>query len=232
MQSLNSKNNVKYTDIFAGNVATQIVNGAFSDVDNFSVGSVALGDKISIETEVDTASKIVQDCLDMSGLGHELLFDEKRKLWEFKVFSGEENSLVLSEAHRNAYDTGITFDILDLATCGRYDKKTDDGYVNTFLQGDTDKTGIYRWEAKLYGSSEQEAKVDLLKRCEKGETSVGVKDILFGRDYRLGDILRIQILKGAYRKTETKRAKGVEITVNQGVYSEKPILEQIKGKEE
>ena len=37
---------------------------------------------------------------------------------------------------------------------------------------------------------------------------------------------------GSTIKKETIRAKGVEITVKQGVYSEKPILEQIKGKEE
>ena len=221
-------NSVSYDEDFAGEIATKLAGNAFSDVANFSVGTVAMGDKINFSKEEDTAINMISDCLAMSDLGHELRFNDKEKVWEFNVLEGNVNDLVLSEAHRNAYDTGVTFDILDLATSGRYEKKTDSGYVSTSIVGDEDKTGIYRWEAKLLGSNEQEARTDLLKHREKGEASLSVKDILYGRDYRLGDVLRIQILKGAYRKTETKRAKGVEITTKQGVYSEKPIFEQTK----
>ena len=221
-------NGVSYGEDFAGKIAAQMARNAFSDVEKFSVGTVKEGSKISFSKDEDFAIEMISDCLAMSDLGHELRFNYKEKVWEFNVLEGSINDLVLSEAHRNAYDTGVTFDMLDLATSGRYEKKTDNGYVSTVIVGDEDKTGIYRWEAKLLGSTEQEAKADLLKRCEKGEASLSVKDILYGRDYRLGDVLRIQILKGAYCKTETKRAKGVEITTKQGVYSEKPIFEQTK----
>ena len=114
---------------------------------------------------------------------------------------------------------------MDFATCGKYDKKTDDGYVSTALLGDTDKKGIYRWEAKLTGSTETEAQLSLNKLCEKNKISMSVNDVFWGRDYALGDVVSLQIIKGDYRKTVKRRMLGVEISVEEGVYKEQPIFE-------
>ena len=211
--------------VFTGDTASQLVKEAFSDVENFHIGTVVSGDEAELEIKEGTTKDAVCKCLSLSSLGHELCFDEKEKKWEFNILSGKNNSLILSEAHKNAYDTSVSWDILDLASCGIYDKETEDGYQRTTLSGDTEKTGIYRWEAKLSGETEEEAKISLGKLCENTRISMTAQDIFWGKDYALGDVLTLQIIKGSYKKTEKRRVIGVEISERQGVYEEQPVFE-------
>lgn len=211
--------------ILAGNLAVQMVENAFYDVDNFILGDRIHGDEINFEKKEGTTLDAVIDCLELSGLGHELRFDEKRKIWEFNLLSGCNNNLTLSESHRNSYDIEISEDIIDLATCGIFEKKTGDGYESTVLNKDPDKIGIYRWEAKLYGTTETEAQIDLEKLCRKRQITMSVNDVYWGKDYNLGDTVTLKIVKGTYRRTEKRRIHGVEICVEQGVYKEQPIFE-------
>ena len=51
------------------------------------------------------------------------------------------------------------------------------------------------------------------------------QDIFWGKDYALGDVLTLQIIKGSYKKTEKRRVIGVEISERQGVYEEQPVFE-------
>lgn len=216
---------ISLNGVMAGDAAAEMVTTAFFDVGNLSLGNIIQGSKVDFEKEEGLTLDAVSECLNLSNLGHELSFDEKTKNWEFNILEGTENSLILSEAHRNAYNTSVFGDILDLATCGRYDKKTDDGYVSTDVSGDTEKTGIYRWEARLTGSTETEARLSLNKLCEKNKISMSVKDVFWGKDYALGDVVTLQIIKGAYHKTVKRRMIGVEICVEQGVYKEQPLFE-------
>lgn len=211
--------------VFAGDTAVEMVTKAFSDVKNFSVGNVITGDSIEFESEEETTFDAVQDCLERSHLGHELCFDVSGKKWEFNILCGKDNELILSEAHRNAYDTKVTWDIIDLATCGVYKQKTDDGFLSATITGDFEKSGIYRWEAKLDGCSEPEAVNSLDKLCEKTRISMSTHDVLWGRDYALGDVVSLQIIKGAYKKTEKRRVIGVEICVDRGVVTQQPVFE-------
>ena len=67
--------------------------------------------------------------------------------------------------------------------------------------------------------------MNLEKLSEKNKISVTTNEILWKKDYNLGDIIRLQIIKGAYRTTEKKRVNGVEITTRRGGYNEQPIFE-------
>lgn len=211
--------------VYSGTAAKEMVQKAFSDVDDFTILNIALGSRVDFECRQGETFNAVRDCLKLSNLGHELSFNEKTKNWEFSVLEGAQSDLILSEAHRNAYDTKISSDILDLATCGVYNKKTDNGYTSTKLLGDTSKTGIYRWEAELLGETENEAKINLNKLAEKNKISMTTDEVSWKKDYGLGDVVRLQIIKGAYRTTEKKRVLGVEITTNQNEYNEQPIFE-------
>ena len=211
--------------VYPGNAVRQMVQNAFLDVDNFSILNIAQGSSVEFECRQGETLNAVRDCLKLSNLGHELCFNEKTNNWEFSVLEGAESDLILSEAHRNAYNTTISSDILDLATCGVYNRKTDSGYVSTKLTGDTQKAGIYRWEAELLGETANEARINLNKLTEKNKISVTADEVSWKKDYQLGDVVRLQIIKGEYRTTEKKRITGVEITTNHSEYSEQPIFE-------
>lgn len=211
--------------VYPGSLAVEMVKEAFSDVANFVTCDAPKGEQAEFETRQGTTINAVRDCLALSNLGHELSFNDKTGNWEFSVLEGAESELILSEAHKNACDTKISSDILDLATCGVYDKKTATGYTSTEIAGDSEKTGIYRWEAELFGETENEAKNSLEKLTQKNKISMTTNEISWKKDYALGDVVRLQIIKGAYRTTEKKRVSGVEITTRQGEYSEQPIFE-------
>lgn len=213
------------TTVFPGDAAASFVQTAFSDVKKVVVGNVVQGTEAYFEKKECQTFEAVRDCLKMSELGHRVVFDQKAKKWRFEVFSGSKNDLILSEAHKNAHGTKISRDILDLATCGIYDKKTSDGYVSTSIEKDADKTGIYRWEAKLSGDTEGDAAISLNGFCPQEKMSVETEDVFLGKDYNLGDTVRIQIIKGTYRKTQKRRIRGVEISIDGGVYKEQPIFD-------
>lgn len=208
-----------------GTRAAEIALAAFSDVENFVAGDVADAGATEFESGEGLISDIVSDCLATGKLGHEVVFDYTNKRWVLNILSGSETDLILSEGHRNAYDAKISSDILDLATCGVYNEETEDGFVSASLPGDTERKGIYRWEALLDGSTATEAAVSLGKKSERSEATLNVRGLVFGIDYALGDVVRIQIIKGKYRTTQKRRISGVEVRREQGVCTEQPIFE-------
>lgn len=206
---------------YSGELASEMVQNAFSDVSNFVIGDAPKGNEVDFECRQDIVLNPVRDCLALSNLGHEICYNDKTKNWEFNILEGIESELILSEAHRNAHDTKISSDILDLATCGVYTS----GDTSTKITGDEAKTGIYRWEAINLGTTENEARITLEKLTEKNKISMTANAISWKKDYALGDVVRLQIIKGGYRTTEKKRISGVEIATRQGEYSEQPIFE-------
>lgn len=205
----------------AGILCNNIVSQAFSDVSNFVVLQPPESDLISIERSTyKTVYDAVCDCLSSCSLGHKLDFNTDTCKWTFSVLKGSEKPLLISEANKNAYDIDIRHDILDLADSGYYGE-------NGQLTGS--QTGIYRWEAILDGETQTEAQISLEGKKENGECSLKLKNIRFGEDYDLGDVLRIQITKGNWRTTEKKRISGVRIIQKGGFSEEIPILSEIGG---
>lgn len=208
-------------------IACGLVSEAFSDVGNFVCGEMPESSTVSFACGQSDTLEAVKDVLAQSGLGHSLDFDTAEKCWRFNVLAGKETDLILSEANKNACNTVISSDILELATCGRYCAETEDGRVSTALEGDSEKTGIYRWEADLNGSNSTEAAVSLSKMTAKNEVTLTAGEAVLGRDYALGDVVRVQITKGVYRTTVKKRIAGAELRTDGGVYSERPIFEDL-----
>lgn len=205
----------------AGIISNNIVSAAFSDVDNFEVLQPPQTPDVTIERSTyKTVYDAVCECLSICSLGHKLEFDTKNQKWIFSIIKGEEIPLLISESNKNAYDTAIKCDILDLADCGYYGE---DGY----LQGEN--SGIYRWETVLPDETQAEAAISLKNKKENSEYSLKLRNLRYGKDYNLGDILRIQITKGNFRATEKKRISGVRIVKRDGFSEEIPIFCEIGG---
>ena len=203
----------------AGMICKDIVETAFSDVANVIVSPIEQTPEITVErTGYKTVSEAVSEALLPCGMGHKVEFNIPEKKWIFKAYTGREIPLLISEANKNAYDTTVNYDILDLADCGYYGE-------NGYLQGEN--TGIYRWETVLQGESEEEAVLSLAERKENDEVSLKLRNLKLGTDYEIGDILRIQIIKGAWRTTAKKMISGVRISKKGGFSEEIPIFSDI-----
>lgn len=213
------------TAIKPAEYAVQTALSAFSDVSNFVSENVPDSEDVEFEHGDGLLSELVVDCLKVAELGHELVFDIKNKSWVLNILKGNESELIFSEGHRNAYSTKGAFDIIDLATCGRYIENGDNGDVAKIVVKDEEKTGIYRWEARLMANNEAAAQNELAGKDEKNEITMNVQGVKFGKDYCLGDTVRVQLIKGDYRHTQKRRIKGVEIRMEQGIYTEQPIFE-------
>lgn len=217
----------------ADSVARDIVSAAFEDVQNFTLGE-ALNLSESIDfTKNDNllTSEAVKGCLKMQSLGHEVVFDTANKQWVYKSLMGRELDLIFSEANKNAFDARFTCDILDLADCGYYEKQTEqDGVKSTetaYIGTEGTKSGIYRWEALLNSKSEAEAQSELSRQSARNEASLKVRSAVFGKDFCLGDIVRVQIIKGSLRKTVKKRISAVEIQSRNGFEITQPVFEEV-----
>ena len=207
----------------AGEICAELVENAFSDVSDFEVLTPPESDSITVERATyKSVFDAVSEYLSLCGMGHSLDFDRAENKWIFRIYQGEEMPLLISEANKNAFDTSASYDILDLADCGYYGE-------NGYLQGD--KSGIYRWEAVLTDETEAEAAISLAKKKENAEISLKLRDLRLGRDYNMGDIVRIQIIKGNWRTTAKKRIKGVRITQKGGFFEEIPIFCETGGAE-
>jgi len=220
------------SNVFSGKFACDTVSEAFSDVSNFGVSAASYGQIISYAKDnISTLYDVVRESLNMGSIGHTVRFDTKNKKWVFATIRSKETDLMVSESLKNASDTAITADILDLADSGYYKKRTEnsDGSVSekfTLLSAGA-KTGIYRWEAILSGSSENEAKAVLKSKKENSELALSTHGIFYGKDYSLGDIVRVQIVKGTLKKTAKRRISGVNVRYSGSAKFEEPIFEEV-----
>ena len=88
------------------------------------------------------------------------------------------------------------------------------------------QTGIYAWETALSGASEAEASEDLKKRGLKKQSSAKTRGLTCWKDYSPGDLVRVEVSKGAFAAAEEKRITGVNIWYENNETGEQPIFEE------
>lgn len=218
----------------ADEITRSLVSTAFNDT-----SALVLGDALDITETVDFTAEAntslfdaVRECLSLQKCGHSLDFDVKSKQWVYSNFQRRNNDIVFSAANKNAYDIQLENDLLDFADCGYYEKKTVDseGAENvqtTYFSDDKTQSGIYRWEAVLDGEDENAAAVSLKTKTIKDEVSFGTRNVKFGVDYQLGDVVRVQVIKGGLRLDTKKVIAGIKILRKSGAASEEPIFEEV-----
>lgn len=218
----------------ADEITRNLVKNAFSDTD-----SLVLGNTLDISETVDFSKEentllfdAVKECLALQKCGHSLEFDVNSKRWVYTNYKRRKNDIIFSSANKNAHSIQIESDLFDLADCGYYEKKITDSDGRESLQteyfsNENTKSGMYRWESILDGSDESSAEVSLKSKAIKDEVSLNTANIKFGKDYMLGDVVRVQIIKGGLRLDTEKAISGIEILRKSGFESEQPIFEEV-----
>lgn len=214
--------------------ARQLVSESFFDVDNFVLGEV-IGDSLEgyfWRNTYNALSDVIADCLDNAKLGHNVVFDRKRKAWVFNVLKGQKRDILVSVGNRNAYEMEYAEDLQEYYTSGFYEKPQDadeDGNVpeSEWFEVEKDsKKGIYKWECVLSEQDESSARATLNKKVWSKDISTKTHDLVCGKDYNIGDIVRVQIVCGKYRKTAQKRIIGVNVWFENNNIGEEPIFEE------
>ncbi len=125
---------------------------------------------------------------------------------------------------------GITFTKGEYAVYAREDGKisaadAESGYVCEIL--DDESKGLYRWYDSLTARTEETAKAELgTKKWEKSieAESDGLK---LGRDYLLGDVVKVKKKIGNGYITSEKRIIGTEFYIERGEKNEKIIFGEV-----
>ena len=218
--------------------ARSLVSTAFSDCSNFVMGAnITATDTATLAKDnAGTTFDFVKEVLSLKNYGHNVSLNLENKQWVFNITNGVRRDFMRSEANKTAYDARLTYDILDLADCGYYEKEvtTTDSDGNETKSNETtylkrgNKSGLLRWESLLQGSTESEALADLKLKKPIDGTSFSTRNIRYGIDYNLGDIFTMQFIKGLYHAPVTRRVTGIEITYNENGYTERPICEALE----
>ena len=210
----------------------------FSDVENFVLGDVVgfdeiyTGDKHFWRNVYNPASDVVHDLMDIGGGGHFVLFDIKNARWVYNTTKNRENHIMISVQMKNAYGIENTEMITDYCSCGWYEQqqRLEDGVrpdpIWTYITKD-EKSGIYRWEGKLNGLYESEAQTDLNNKKITEETGLSLRKMYYGKDFELGDIVKLQFKFGTHEKTVKKLIDGVYLSFENNNISEKPVFKEV-----
>lgn len=177
---------------------------------------------VSVAKDTDALTAAVS-CLGTVGYGHSVDFDVASKKFIYCARKGKEVNVPI----RSAYDSYISFDILDYANCGYYDKAVGSASVRTYLSPSTSggKKPI-ALEAKLSGDDYDKALSDLANYRVRDEAGFKLQLLKYKKDYDLGDTVRLQVNKGALKCTLSTRIIGVEIESNSSGVSEQPLFEE------
>lgn len=217
----------------AEELCRSFVAEAFLDVSEIVLGGLTeLEEEVEVEQTSDcTTFDIVQSTLDKIGAGHEICFRPRDKQWVFAVLMGKTQMLTLSEDNRNAYDSSYTEDFLDYYTGGWYEAEQTEATaestserIRTYVSGNEEQTGIYRWECILTANTEEAAKEELSDRKWQKDITAKLREVRFGVDYCLGDSLRFKAKFGRYVMSDVKQVDGIHIWYEEQECGEEPIL--------
>ncbi len=90
---------------------------------------------------------------------------------------------------------------------------------------DTVNTGLRRWDAVLEGvKSEDEAKAEFAQRTVHQDIDCEADRYEYNVDYRLGDVVRVQLELGNFKKTESRRVTSVNVYYDVDASGVIPIL--------
>ena len=91
------------------------------------------------------------------------------------------------------------------------------------------KSGIKKWDAVLSGTkTEDEAKAEISQRSIVRDTSCEAYRFEYGKDYHLGDIVRVQYELDGFKKSEEKRVTSVAIYYDTDKSGVRPTLKSLE----
>lgn len=215
----------------AGSLAQQALSG----IDWLDLGKQASGAQVTYSTETYmTADTYIQELLALDGMGYRVRADTENKKFIFECIARRENPLMLSEENLNAYEFEETYINKELAFGGWYEKEQEDGDdgerpdpVWTHITVGAAKSGIYQIDTVLSAKNETEAKNELAAKKAEYELLAKTRNITYGVDYSLGDIVRVQYNGSTVRRL----VSGINMW-REAEYGEEPILTDEEEEEE
>lgn len=162
------------------------------------------------------ADEFLQNLFTAGKCGYEIKADIKNKKYVLKLINTAQNDLMLSKANLNVYNVETMYIGKEKAFGGWY-KNGDD--VWSYITTDSTKSGIHILDTVLSAETEAEAQNEL-KRCKaEYEITADTCNIEYGKDYNIGDIIRVQ----ENGITKRQLVSGIERYRENG-YAEQPIL--------
>lgn len=171
-------------------------------------------------TKYTNADEHIQKLLDLANGGYEIVADFAAKTFTFKVLKPTVTDFMLSENNLNAYNFETVYNNKTLAYGGWYLQKQDSGDgVWTYISLDGTKTGIDKMDTVLTSTTKAEALTELKEYKAEHSIKADTRDILYGIDYALGSVLRLQV----GNVTQKKLVKAVSMW-QENSYGEEPEL--------
>lgn len=137
-----------------------------------------------------TGDEYVKTVLENINGGYNVVADFKAQKYNMHYFKHAENNLVLSKNNLNVSSLSIT--------CNNKNK-TDGGWYLDKLSGNWHHLPQYNYTANvtyrdtvLSATNESDAKAELAKLRQKYEITLTTKNLDYGTDYKIGDIVRLQ----------------------------------------
>ncbi len=204
------------------------------EVPNFTLSPYTHSEKLNRHfwrNSANSVDEITKDLCDIMAVGHRLYFNIYKKSWDFEIILGDTKSLTLSEKHLNFFSASYTEDIENYATAGWYDDGLDsetDQNIWRYISTDDGNRGILYWESVLGGTGESEAQSSLSAKRKNINIQGQVSRLDYGKDYNLGDTLKVLVSFGNFQKTFLYKVIGVNIWQNESNKGQEPILKLIK----
>ena len=159
--------------------------------------------------------------------GHRVVFDVENKLWRFEFIYPRENNVLISKESITAYDFEYIDDILSEASGGWYPDSTDaDGETNWVYIRSQEKIGIYDWDCVLSSSGKSEAVDELVRKSETKKIQSRLRNLKFGVDYNLGDVVPVYYKYGGISETQKYIVNGINIKMTASDSYEEPVLKR------
>lgn len=176
-------------------------------------------------------SDVIRDLCELWGCGYRLRFDNVGKCWKFSFVFGEKRALVISKSLKNAYDMSLNESLLERANSGVFRLYTseDAEELSYGCVSDGDDTeGMLYWESVFASASGlSEAEKLIREYAEDKSVDCEISGAEYGKDYALGDELRVQFEAGPFRITLHLRVTGVSIIDSSAGKSIKPQFSAI-----
>lgn len=88
------------------------------------------------------------------------------------------------------------------------------------------KTGIYAWETEITGTTEDAAQTYLTGCTIDKSIKTKTRGLIYGKDYKLGDMVRVEVQKGDFKFSGVKKITGVNLWYENNDVGEQPIMEE------
>ncbi len=205
---------------------SEIITGLIENIDWLKVkepleecGSVTYS-----RDDYSLADEYIEELLGILGVGYRIDADIKEKCFTFSLIVPSQRELIISSENKNAHDFQVSYINKKKANGGWYKDKESGEWRYISL---SEKAGIEKIDTLLSKTNENDA-INELKNCtETFEILAEIYGLEYRRDYKIGDIVRVQNEELSVKK----QILGVRMWDENG-YAEEPILGEISGGED